>query len=291
MKINIGTRRSELAQVQANTIITMIKEKFNIDSEKVLIETKGDKILNVTLDKIGGKGLFVKEIEYAMLEQKADIAVHSMKDVPYDIPEEFEIVAIPVREDVRDAFVAFNNISFYDLPKGARIGTSSIRRGTQIKILRPDVEIVPIRGNVQTRIAKIEKENLDGIILAAAGLKRLGMENIITNYFDPMEIVPAIAQGALGIEMVKKHPQLSIIKELDCYDARICVDAERSFMATLNGDCHDCIGAYAYLDNDVMHMLGVYRVNGKIVKKQLSGDKNGYIKLGAALANKILEGN
>ena len=183
MEINIGTRRSELAQVQANSIMTMIKEKFDIDSRKVLIETKGDKILNVTLDKIGGKGLFVKEIEYEMLEQKVDMAVHSMKDVPYDVPKEFEIVAIPVREDVRDAFVGFNNISFYDLGEGARIGTSSIRRGAQIKILRPDVKIVPIRGNVQTRIAKIKKENLDGIILAAAGLKRLGMEDIITNYF------------------------------------------------------------------------------------------------------------
>ena len=291
MKINIGTRRSELAQVQANTVMAMIKEKFNIDSEKVLIETKGDRILNVTLDKIGGKGLFVKEIEVAMLEQKVDMAVHSMKDVPYDIPEEFEIVAIPVREDVRDAFVAFNNVSFYDLPKGARIGTSSIRRGTQIKIIRPDVEIVPIRGNVQTRIAKIEKENLDGIILAAAGLKRLGMENIITNYFEPTEIVPAIAQGALGIEMVKNHPQVSMIRKLDCYDARICVDAERSFMATLNGDCHGCIGAYAYFEGETMHMLGVFEVDGKIVKKQLSGDKNDYIKLGADLAKKILEDN
>lgn len=291
MKINIGTRRSELAQVQANSIMAMIKEKFDIDTQKVLIETKGDKILNVTLDKIGGKGLFVKEIENEMLEQKVDMAVHSMKDVPYDVPKEFEIVAIPVREDVRDAFVAFNNISFYDLREGARIGTSSIRRGTQIKILRPDIEIVPIRGNVQTRIAKIKKENLDGIILAAAGLKRLGMENIITNYFSVDEIVPAIAQGALGIEMVKNHTYLAMIKKLDFYDARICVEAERSFMATLNGDCHDCIGAYAYLDNDLMHMIGVYRVNGEIVKKQLSGDKNGYIKLGEALANKILENN
>ena len=291
MKINIGTRKSELAQVQADIVIGMIKEKFNIDSEKVLIETKGDKILNVTLDKIGGKGLFVKEIEYAMLNKEVDMAVHSMKDVPYDVPKEFEIVAIPVREDVRDAFVAFNNISFYDLHEGARIGTSSIRRGTQIKILRPDVEIVPIRGNVQTRIAKIEKENLDGIILAAAGLKRLNMENIITNYFDPMEIVPAIAQGALGIEMIKGHLQVAIIKELDCYDARICVDAERSFMATLDGDCHDCIGAYAYLDGELMHMIGVYRVKGKIVKKQLSGNKNNYIKLGVDLAKKILNDN
>jgi len=291
LKINIGTRKSELAQVQANTIIAMIKEKFNLDSEKVLIETKGDKILNVTLDKIGGKGLFVKEIEYAMLDKEVDMAVHSMKDVPYDVPGEFEIVAIPIREDVRDAFVAFNNISFYDLPKGARIGTSSIRRGTQVKILRPDVEIIPIRGNVQTRIAKIEKENLDGIILAAAGLKRLNMEHIITNYFDPMEMVPAIAQGALGIEMLKGHPKVNIIKKLDCYDARICVDAERSFMATLHGDCHDCIGAYAYLDYDVMHMIGVYRVDGEIVKKQLSGEKNSYIKLGADLANKILGNN
>jgi len=117
------------------------------------------------------------------------------------------------------------------------------------------------------------------------------MEKIITNYFDVMEIVPAIAQGALGIEMVKNHPQVSIIRKLDNYDARICVDAERSFMATLNGDCHDCIGAYAYLDNDLMHMLGVYRVNGKIIKKQLSGDKNSYIKLGELLAKKILEDN
>ena len=289
MKINIGTRRSELAQVQANTVMDMLKEKLNLDGEKVLIDTKGDKILDVTLDKIGGKGLFVKEIELAMLEQRADIAVHSMKDVPYDIPEEFEIVAIPVREDVRDAFVAFNNISFYDLPKGARIGTSSIRRGAQIKLIRPDVEIVPIRGNVQTRIAKIEKENLDGIILAAAGLKRLDMENIITNYFQPMDMVPAVAQGALGIEMVKNHPQIEILKKLDCYEARICVDAERSFMATLHGDCHSCIGSYAYLEGETMHMLGVYEVDGKIVKKQLSGDKNSYKELGASLAKKILE--
>ncbi len=291
MKINIGTRRSELAQVQANTVMDMLKEKLNLDGEKVLIETKGDKILDVTLDKIGGKGLFVKEIEIAMLEERADIAVHSMKDVPYDIPEEFEIVAIPVREDVRDAFVAFNNISFYDLPKGARIGTSSIRRGTQIKLLRPDIEIVPIRGNVQTRIAKIEKENLDGIILAAAGLKRLDMENIITDYFEPTEMVPAVAQGALGIEMVKTHPRIEMLKKLDCYEARICVDAERSFMATLHGDCHACIGAYAYLEDETMHMLGIYEVDGKIVKKQHSGDKSAYKELGIALARKILENN
>ena len=289
MKINIGTRRSELAQVQANTIIAMIKEELCFDGEKILIETKGDKILDVTLDKIGGKGLFVKEIELAMLEQRADIAVHSMKDVPYDIPEEFEIVAIPVREDVRDAFVGFNSISFYDLPKGARIGTSSIRRGTQVKLLRPDVEIVPIRGNVQTRIAKIEKENLDGIILAAAGLKRLDMENIITNYFEPIDMVPAVAQGALGIEMVKNHPQIEMLKKLDCYEARICVEAERSFMATLHGDCHACIGAYAYLEGETMHMLGIYEVDGRIVKKQHSGDKNAYKELGIALAKKILE--
>jgi hydroxymethylbilane synthase len=291
LKINIGTRRSELAQVQANTVMAMLKERFNLDSEKLLIETKGDKILDVTLDKIGGKGLFVKEIEIALLEQRADIAVHSMKDVPYDIPEEFEIVAIPVREDVRDAFVAFNNISFYDLPMGARIGTSSIRRGAQIKLLRPDVEIVPIRGNVQTRIMKIEKENLDGIMLAAAGLKRLNMESIITNYFEPTDMIPAVGQGALGIEMVKNHPEISIIRELDCYEARICVEAERSFMATLHGDCHACIGAYAYLEGETMHMIAVYEVDGKIIKKQLSGEKNNYIELGIALATKILKDN
>lgn len=291
MKINIGTRRSELAQVQSNTVIAMIKEKFNIESEMVLIQTKGDRILDVTLDKIGGKGLFVKEIEIAMLEHRADIAVHSMKDVPYAVPEEFEIVAIPVREDARDVFVSFNNISFYELPKGARIGTSSIRRGRQIKMLRPDVEIVPIRGNVQTRISKIESENLHGILLAAAGLKRLNMGNIITNYFEPVDMVPAVGQGALGIEMLKNHPQMAMISELDSNVARICVEAERSFMAALHGDCHDCIGAYAHLEEETMHIIGIYEVNGKIIRKQLSGDKNSYLELGIALAKKILENN
>ena len=199
-KLVIATRKSRLAQIQSEIIMNSLKTKFNIESEKLLIVTEGDKKLDVSLSKIGGKGLFVKDIEIALLENRANGAVHSMKDVPFELSEEFEIVAVTEREDVRDALISKNDIPFKELKKGARIGTSSIRRAAQLKLLRDDVEIVSIRGNVQTRLAKMESENLDGIILAAAGLKRLGEEELITEYFDPNEFIPAVSQGALGIE-------------------------------------------------------------------------------------------
>ena len=171
MGIIIASRKSKLAQVQTDLVMSMIYEKHKLNCEKLLLDTKGDRILDVSLDKIGGKGVFVKEIEIAMLEGRADAAVHSMKDVPYAMPEGFEIVSMPIREDVRDVYVSMNGIPLEDLPRGARIGTSSKRRSSQIMQLRPDAVMVPIRGNVQTRVDKIERENLDGIILAAAGLK------------------------------------------------------------------------------------------------------------------------
>lgn len=288
MTLKIATRRSKLAQVQADTVIGMLKEQHGLQGEKLLIETTGDLRLDVTLDKIGGKGLFVKEIEMALFEEEADAAVHSMKDVPFEVPEMFEIIAIPEREDVRDAYVAMNGVHFSELRKGARIGTSSNRRADQLKILRPDLEIVPIRGNVQTRIDKIERENLDGIILAAAGLKRLGMENIITDYFAVDGIIPAIGQGALGIEVKKNSINGELFKKLDCAEARICVEAERSFMRALNGDCHTTIGAYAELDGNMMNIMGIFHVEGKLVKKDIYGRKEDYLELGKNLANKIL---
>lgn len=289
MNFNIATRRSSLALVQTDTIINILKEEYGAECEKVLIETIGDIRLDVTLDKIGGKGLFVKDIEEAMLDGRADAAVHSMKDVPFEMPEGFEIAAMPLREDVRDVFVSMSGYDFFNLPKGARVGTSSLRRASLIKVMRPDVEIVPIRGNVQTRIAKIEKENLDGIILAAAGIKRLNMESIVTNYFDPTSFVPAVGQGALGVEILSNNPMAEYFRRIDNAEVRICVEAERSFMRRLNGGCHIPIGAYAVLEGDMMHIVGVFEIGGRLIKKDIEGNKEDYLKLGEKLAEAILK--
>ncbi|WP_291650921.1 hydroxymethylbilane synthase [Clostridium sp.] len=290
MELIIATRKSKLAQVQADKVIKLIKEKNNINSKKLLVVTEGDRRLDVTLDKIGGKGLFVKEIEYALWNKEAHAAVHSMKDVPFELPEDFELVAIPERDDIRDVFVSSNGIHFQDLKEGAIIGTSSIRRAAMLKDLRSDLNIVPIRGNIQTRLEKMKKENMDGIILAAAGIKRLGMEDIITDYFDPKEFLPAIGQGALGIEALKNGEYNNYLRKLDNKEVRIAVEAERSFMKKLNGGCHSVIGVYSEIKNDDLYMIGTFDVGGKIVKKDILGSKSENIELGFKLAQKILEG-
>ena len=291
MEIIIATRKSKLAQVQADRVMELIKEKNNIDSKKLLVVTEGDKRLDVTLDKIGGKGLFVKEIEYALLNKKAHAAVHSMKDVPFQLPSGFELVAIPEREDIRDVFVSRNNIHFEELKEGAIIGTSSIRRATMLKNLRKDLKIVPIRGNVQTRLQKMESENMDGIILAAAGLKRLNMESYITDYFDPKIFLPAIGQGALGIEALYNGEYNSYLKKLDNKEVRIAVEAERSFMKELNGGCHSVIGVYSEIKDNDLYMLGTFDIgNGKIVKKDILGNKDKHIEIGIKLAKEIMKG-
>ncbi|MGG7212406.1 hydroxymethylbilane synthase [Clostridium nigeriense] len=290
MEIIIATRKSKLAQVQADKVIELIKEKNNISSKKLLVVTEGDKRLDVTLSKIGGKGLFVKEIEYALLNKEAHAAVHSMKDVPFNLPEGFELVAIPEREDIRDVFVSRNNIPFEDLKKGAVVGTSSIRRAAMLREIRKDLKIVPIRGNVQTRLEKMKNENMDGIILAAAGLKRLNMEDIITDYFDPKIFLPAIGQGALGIEALEGSEYNPYLKKLDNKEVRVAVEAERSFMKELNGGCHTVIGVYSEIKNNDLYMIGTFDIGGKVVKKDILGNKEENIELGIKLAKKILKG-
>ena len=291
MEIIIATRKSKLAQVQTERVMELIKETSNINSKKLLVVTEGDKRLDVTLDKIGGKGLFVKEIEYALLNGEAHAAVHSMKDVPFELPEGFELIAIPEREDIRDVFVSRNNIHFEELKEGAIIGTSSIRRAAMLKEIRKDIKIVPIRGNVQTRLEKMKNKNMDGIILAAAGLKRLNMENIITDYFDPKEFLPAIGQGALGIEALINGEYNSYLRKLDNKDVRISVEAERSFMRKLNGGCHSVIGVYSEVKNNDLYMIGTFDVGGgRIVKKDILGNIEENIELGIKLANKIMKG-
>ena len=278
MNLILATRKSKLAQKQTETIIAMLKEKQKIDAKKLLVVTEGDKRLDVTLDKIGGKGLFVKEIELALLEGKAQGAVHSMKDVPYELAE-----------DLRDVFVSRDGISLKNLRKGAIIGTSSIRRAAQLRKIRSDLNIVPIRGNVGTRLEKMKNEGMDGIILAAAGLKRLGMEDIITEYLDPKVFIPAVGQGALGIECLKNSESRKYFKALDDKDTRIAVEAERSFMKRLNGGCHTLIGCYAEIKKDNLYIIGTFEVNGKIVVKDITGKKDDNIQLGIKLAESILE--
>lgn len=291
MEMILATRKSKLAQIQTDIIINLLKEKYkDVSWNKLLILTEGDKRLDVTLDKIGGKGVFIKEIERALIEKRAHGAIHSLKDVPFDVEERFIFPAIPVREDPRDAFVSLKGYTFKELNHRARVGTSSIRRGKQIKNLRPDIEIVPIRGNVQTRIDKIEKENLDGIVLAAAGLKRLGMEKIISDYFPVECIVPAVGQGALAVETLKNSDFGKFFEEIDDIDVRHAVEGERSFMRTLNGGCHTLIGAYGKVEGDDLYLLGTFNVDGHIVKKDISGKREHRIDLGKALAQKVLRG-
>lgn len=289
MIFKIATRRSALAQAQANTAIRMLKERSGIECKKVLIETLGDKRLDVTIDKIGGKGVFVKDIQDALLDGRAQAAVHSMKDVPFQVCDGFELTAIPERGDARDAFISSNGTSFFDLPKGATVGTSSLRRHAQVMDLRPDINVVPIRGNIQTRIDKIQTENLDGILLAAVGLERLGIDEIITDYFDPLEFIPAIGQGALALETLCGSEYKEVFKTIDCTECRVRVEAERSFMKALNGDCHTPIGAYAVLDGDHINMIGMYELNGRLIKKDIRGRREEHIILGEKLAKKILE--
>lgn len=289
MELVLATRKSLLAQTQTETVMKLLKDKVNMDSKKLLVVTEGDKRLDVTLDKIGGKGLFTKDIEIALLDGRAHAAVHSMKDVPYEMGEEFELIAMPEREDVRDVLVCQNGEALSELRKGAIIGTSSIRRAAQLKALREDINIVPIRGNVGTRLEKMKNEGMDGIILAAAGLKRLGMEDIISDYLNPDIFVPAVSQGALGIECLKDGAYNNYFKSLDNIDVRICVEAERSFMRELNGGCHSLIGAYARLQGNDIYIVGTYEVNGIIVKKDILGNKEEYVELGKKLAQKILK--
>lgn len=287
MKVVVATRRSLLAQAQADRVIELLGEKLSVEGEKLLIETLGDKRLDVTIDKIGGKGVFVKDIEDALLDGRAHCAVHSMKDVPFEMFERFVISSIPEREDERDAFIG--GVPFKELKIGAKIGTSSLRRKAQIHSIRPDIEVVPVRGNIQTRISKIETENLDGVMLAAAGLKRMKLENLITDYFDPTEFVPAVGQGAIGVETLRDSCFSDLFKKLDLGDERIRIEAERSYMKAMNGDCHTPIGAYSKLEGDELYMVGMFELNGKLVKKEVRGNREDYLKLGESLAKEILK--
>lgn len=291
-EIIIGSRASKLALTQTNIVINELKKYYpEIDFKIKEIKTIGDKILDKTLSKIGGKGLFVKEIEAALLKGEIDIAVHSMKDMPSEFPENLEISAITKREDVRDVLITKEGNSFYELKEGAIIGTSSLRRGAQLKGLRSDVNIVPIRGNVQTRIKKINEMDLDGVILAAAGINRLGLEKEISGAFNVDEVVPAVGQGALGIETRKNDTFIKeVVSKINHKHTEIAVKAERIFMRILNGGCHVPIGAYAFIEDEKLKMIGlVAAIDGdKIIKIYGEDDIQNFKELGQKIAEEVL---
>ncbi|OEF98310.1 hydroxymethylbilane synthase [Desulfuribacillus alkaliarsenatis] len=275
-KIIIGSRKSELALTQTNWVIAQLsKLNLPVEFEVKKIVTKGDKILDVTLSKVGGKGLFVKEIEQALLDGEIDIAVHSMKDMPAEMPEGLVIGATTVREDVRDALVTKDNQYTMDtLPEGARIGTSSLRRSAQLLNMRPDLEITSIRGNVGTRINKIDEMDLAGIILACAGLNRLGQSQQITEAIDATICVPAVGQGALGIQCRADDKEvLDLLNHLNHVPTEQAVLAERSFLKQLEGGCQVPIGAYGTWDGEQVTLTGmVAKIDGsKVLKHTLTG--------------------
>ena len=294
MKIVVGTRGSKLALIQTNWVINEIKKSYpNIDFEVRVIKTKGDLVQNVSLDKIGDKGIFVKEIEDQLLNKQIDMAIHSMKDMPSKLPDGLKFASVPKREDPRDVLIlkeGYNSID--DLPKGAKIGTGSKRRKYQLLKLRPDLNIVSIRGNIDTRIRKIEDENLEGIVLAAAGILRANMEEYISCYI-PMDImIPAPAQGALAIEIRDNDLEIeNIIKCLKDIEAEIQIAAERGFLDGINGSCHIPIGAFCKIKDNKIKLTGLYgNVNGSnLIKKTIEGSISNPRELGLKLASTVLK--
>lgn len=288
----IGTRGSKLALWQANWIKGSIeKQHRNIPVFLKVIHTSGDKILDVPLAQVGGKGLFVKEIEEELLEEEIDLAVHSMKDVPSDLPEGLHLAFFTNQDDPGDALVSREKKKFFDLPRGGKIGTSSLRRQAQLLNARPDLNIFSIRGNVETRLKKLEEEKLDAIIMASAGLKRLGLEDRITEYLDPEVSLPAVGQGVLGIELRKEDGRLhEILSFLEEPDTRIRMRAERSFLKRLEGGCQVPIGAYATVNEGEVLLKGmVASLNGEtMIRESLSGSGEEAEQIGIDLAEKIL---
>ena len=290
MKIRIATRKSALALWQANHVADALRPLPQVTSvELVPLTTRGDEILDRSLQKIGGKGLFIKELEVAMEAGDADIAVHSMKDVPADMPEGFCIAAILERANPADALVGKN---LNDLAQGARVGSSSLRRQAQLMALRPDVRVQPLRGNVNTRLKKLEDGQYDAIMLACAGLERLGLEEHISEIFSPDQMLPAAAQGVIGIECLAGRTELlQILKLLDHAATKTVVTAERAVAKQLQADCHSPVATFGEIDGSTLNLRAmVASPDGrKIIREHVSGPADDPETLGISLSNKLLD--
>jgi hydroxymethylbilane synthase len=284
----IGSRGSQLALWQANYISALLQQQGHAVSIEV-IKTTGDRISDAALAKVGTKGMFTKEIEEALLDGRVDLAVHSMKDLPTELPSDFAVAAIPEREDPRDAFLSKGYSRIRELPNRARVGTSSLRRQAQLHALRDDLEVIPLRGNVDTRFRKMERGDFDAIILAAAGLARLGLGDAIREYLDSTEMCPAAGQGALAIETRADDVKtIADLKFLDHAPTRIAVDCERAALNALGGGCQVPIGVYAQLrGQELLLQAVVASPDGRqVVREQRSGSDPR--KLGTEVARALL---
>ncbi|MDH5425348.1 MAG: hydroxymethylbilane synthase [Gammaproteobacteria bacterium] len=290
--IRIATRQSPLALWQANEVSRQLKIHHpGLKVELVTMVTKGDKILDAPLAKVGGKGLFVKELEQGMLDGTADIAVHSMKDVPMEFPDGLYLPVIMQRENPHDAFVSNHYASLDDLPANARIGTSSLRRQLQVKAVRAESEMLDLRGNVNSRLAKLDNGDFDAIILASAGLIRLGFEDRIRHHLTPEQSLPAVGQGAVGIECRTGDTEIeALIAPLQDSDTTIRLTAERALNKGLNGGCQVPIAGYALLENDEIYLRGlVGRPDGsEVVFDEIRGPADQAEQLGSTLADRLL---
>ncbi len=297
MKIIVGTRGSKLALTQTKWVVSQLQNNYpDTEFEIKTITTTGDRIQNVSLDKIGEKGVFVKEIEEQLLSRKIDLAVHSMKDMPGELPEGLMFSGVPQREDYRDVIVFKEGYkSLEDLPQGAVIGTGSKRRQFQLLKYREDLKFDPIRGNIDTRVRKIEEQNLDGVILAAAGLKRLGLYDKLKDRIEPIDahiILPSPAQGALAIEIREENTQVhKMVESISHSESNLQAKAERSFLKGINGNCHIPMGALCTIIEENVEIEGLLgNEDGSVlIKKKVFGPKENAEKLGWELAKDILK--
>ncbi|MCW3785360.1 hydroxymethylbilane synthase [Plebeiibacterium sediminum] len=292
-KITIGTRGSKLALYQAYKVKSEIENiDRNIQIEVKIIKTKGDKILDVALSKIGDKGLFTKELEVALINKEIDFAVHSLKDLPTELPSEFCVGAVLERADFRDALVSKNGLKLNELTPDHTIATSSLRRIAGLKRINPDFKIVDIRGNINTRLQKMEDGYCDAMIMAAAGLKRLELDHYITEILEPAEFIPAVAQGAIAIESLSDNESVNnFLKKINHQNTLNQVTAERSFMKTLMGGCQVPVGSYSKLEGETLTLTGfVSSLDGKqYLKQTISNSVNMADQMGQELAQKLID--
>ncbi|MGL2873140.1 hydroxymethylbilane synthase [Helicobacter pylori] len=291
-KLVIGSRGSELALWQANHIKERLKKECSMESEIQIVKTKGDKILDTPLNKIGGKGLFTKELEELLLKGEIDLAVHSLKDVPVVFEEGLDLACITKRADVRDTFLSVKFPDLMSLPKGAKVGTTSLRRSMQIKLKRQDLDTESLRGNVQTRLKKLECGEFDAIILAEAGLCRLNIQGAkYRKAFSVKEMIPSMGQGALGVEMLKNHKHFITLQKLNDEESAFYCHLEREFIKGLNGGCQIPIGVHASLMGDKVKIQAVLGLpNGKeVITKEKQGDKTRAFDLVQELLEEFLQ--
>jgi len=290
--IRLGTRGSALALAQARWVAAQISGRYPACRvDLVIIKTTGDKITDVPLAQIGGKGLFIKEIEEALLQGRVDLAVHSLKDMPVEIPEGLMLGAVPPREDCRDAFLSSRYANLAEIPPGGRVGTGSLRRRVQLLHRRPDLEVVPLRGNVDTRLKKMETLGLDGLILAAAGLHRLGLGHVYRGCVPESDMLPAVGQGALGLEVrTADHDLRELLTFLDDPRTRLAVTAERAFLARLEGGCVVPVAALGWVVGDALHLEALISdLNGRrLLRDRLCAPAAEAVALGTRLAETLL---